>query len=83
MPLSLEHFRAVETSVSNGSGLPGFSPGQEPPTNRTAQVLAGCYPDRTCKRGFLAGLEPNRGSNCTLPTTLAAIKYLSSDRIMT
>jgi len=70
-------------SVSNGSGLPGFGPGQEPPRNRTAQVLVGCYPDRTYTRGFLAGLEPDRGSNCTVPTTLAAIKYLSSDRIMT
>jgi hypothetical protein len=81
------------TGVSNGSGLHGFGPGwtrnrdpgpgQEPPRNRTAQVLAGCYPDRTYTRGFLAGLEPDRGSNCTVPTTLATIKYLSSDRIMT
>jgi hypothetical protein len=81
------------SSVSNGSGLPGFGPGwtrnrgpgpgQVPPRNPTAQVLAGCYPDRTYTHGFLAVLEPDRGSNCTVPTTLATIKYLSSDHIMT
>jgi len=85
--------RWARDSVSNGSGLPGFGPGwtrnrgpgpgQEPPRNGTAQVLAGCYPDRTYTCGFLAGLEPDLSSNCTVPTTLAAIKYLSSDRIMT
>jgi len=47
------------------------------------QVLAGCYPDRTYIRGFLAGFGTERGSNCMVPTTLAPIKYLSSDRIMT
>jgi hypothetical protein len=80
-------------SVSNSSGLPGFAPGwtrnrgpgpgQEPPRNQTAQVLAGCYPDQTYTRGILAGLEPDRGSNCRVSTTLATIKYLSSDHIMT
>jgi hypothetical protein len=81
------------SSVSNGSGLPGFGPGwtrklgrgpgQEPPRNPTTQVLPGCYPGRTYTCGFLAGLEPDHGSNCTVPTTLATIKYFSSDRIMT
>ena len=71
------------SSVSNGSGLPGFGPGQEPPSNRTGQVLAGCYPDRTYTRGLLAGLELDRGSTFTVPATMALIKYLSSDRIMT
>jgi hypothetical protein len=84
---------SVIGSVSNGSGLPGFGrswtrnrgpgPGQEPRRNQTAQVLAGSYPDRTYTRRFLAGLEPNRSSNCTVPATLATIKYLSADRIMT
>jgi hypothetical protein len=73
----------VKCSVSNGSGLPGFGPGQELPRNRTAQVLAGCYPDRTYTPGFLAGFEPDRGSNFKFPTTWAPIKFLSSDRIMT
>ena len=46
----------ISISVSNGSGLPGFGPGwnrtegpgpgQEPPSNPTRFVLAGCYPDR-------------------------------------
>ena len=81
------------SSVSNGSGLPGFGPGStrtrgpgpglEPPRNRTGQALAGCYPDRTYTHGFLAGFEPDRGSMCTVPATMVLIKYLSSDRIMT
>jgi len=42
-----------------------------------------CYPDRTQNRWFLAGLEPARGSNYTVPTALAPIRYLSYDCIMT
>ena len=81
----------IEDCVSNGTGLPGFGPGwnrtespgpgHEPPSNPTRFVLAGCYPDQTSNRGFLAGLEPARGSIYTVPTTLAPIKYMSSDRI--
>jgi len=49
--------RLTLPSVSNRSGLPGFGagwtrtegpgPGQEPPSNPTRFVLAGCYPDWT------------------------------------
>ena len=83
----------LEGSVSNGSGLPVFrpglnptggrGPGHEPPSNRTGQVLADCYPDRKYTRGLLAGLEPDCGFIFTVPATMSLIKYLSSDRIMT
>ena len=74
---------SVSGSVSNGSGWPGFGPGQEPQSNRTGQVLAGCYPDRTYTRRFLAGLEPEQGSIFTVPATMALIEYLSSHCIKT
>ena len=75
--------RSQSGRVSNASGLPGFGPGQQQPSNRTGQVLAGFYPDRTYTRGFLAGWEPDRGSICTVPARMPVIKYLSSDRIVT
>jgi len=50
---------------------------------RTGSLAPGCYPDRTETRGFLAGLEPDRSSNFAVPSNLAPIEYLSSDRIVT
>jgi len=44
--------------------------------------MAGCNLDRKYKRGFLAGLELDWSPNFTVPTAWAAIKSLSSDRIM-
>jgi hypothetical protein len=43
----------------------------------------GCYPDPTMNRGFLAGLDPGRGSKYSVPTPFAPIEYLSTDRIVT
>jgi len=50
---------------------------------RPAGSCQRCYPDRTFNIGFLTRLEPDLGSNYTVPTGLAPIKYSSSDRIMT
>jgi len=49
----------------------------------TGWPALGCYPDRIWTRGFWAGLEPARSLKIAVPTTLAAIKYLSSDCIAT
>jgi hypothetical protein len=88
-----EIWAGVPPSISNGSGLPNFGqglnrtrvpgPGQEPPSNRSGQVLVRCFPDRTYTRRYLAWLETDSGSNCTVPTTLASIKYISYDHILT
>jgi len=48
----------------------------------TEWLVLGCYPDHTWIRGYLAGLKPDRGSNCTVRTTLTTIKYMSSDHIV-
>ena len=79
-------------SVSNGSRQPSSSLHfdwqfglvwfQTRPKTRTVLVLAGCYPDRTLNHGFLAVLEPDRGSNFQVAAALALMKYLSSDCIL-
>jgi hypothetical protein len=80
-------------SVSNGSGLPGFGPGwnrpedpgpgQEPPSNPTRSVLAGLLPGPDINPRFFGRVEPGPRFRNTVPATLAPIKYLSYDRIMT
>jgi len=50
---------------------------------RTGWQAPGCYQDRTYTHGFSPRLELARGFNIAVPTTLAAIKYLSSDHIKT
>ena len=45
-------------------------------------LALGCYPDKTYSSGCLAGFELICGSNLLVPTTVATIKYLSSDHIM-
>jgi hypothetical protein len=78
-------------SVSNGSGLPGFSPGwnrpegpgpdQEPPNIPTRTGLAGVLPRPDINPRFFPGLNPDHGSIFVVPATVAPIKYLSYDRI--
>jgi len=79
--------KVVELVLATGPGNPPaavqFGSVPDPGKTRPALVLAGCYPDRTLNRGFLAGLEPDRSSNILVPAALAPIKYLSCDRIVT
>jgi len=79
------------TSVSNGSGLPGFGPGwnrtegpgpgQEPPSDSTRSVLVGLLPGPDINPMFFGRVEPGPQFHITVPATLAPIKYLSSDHI--
>jgi len=80
-------------SVSNVSGLPGFglglnrtegpSPGQEPPSNPTRLVLAGLLPGADINPRVCGRFEPGPLFHFTVPVTLTALKYMSSDRIVT
>ena len=81
----------MTSSVSNGSGLPGFGPGwnqpegpgtgQEPPSNLTRSVLVGLLPGPDINPRFFGPVEPRPWFHITVPTTFTPIKYLSSDRI--
>jgi len=83
----------ASSSVSNGSGVPGFGPdwkgtvgpgpGQEPPSNLTRFVLAGLFPSPDINRPFFGQVEPRPRFQFTVPTTLAKFQNLSSDRIVT
>jgi len=83
--------RWSRSSVSNGSGLPGFGPGwnrpegpgpgQEPPSNLSRSVLAGLLPGPDITLRIFGRVEPGPRFHIMLPATFAPIKYLSSDRI--
>jgi hypothetical protein len=80
-------------SVSYRSGLPSFGPGwnrpegpcpgQEPAGNLTHSFLAELLPGPDINPWFFDRVEPSPLFYITVPATLAAIKHLSSDRIMT
>jgi len=66
--------------------LPGgtvrFGSVPDPAKNPNPLVLAGLIPGPDIEPWVLAGLEPDHGFKYIVPTPLAPIMYLSSDRIV-
>jgi len=89
----LEHLtmQCLISSVSNGSGIPGFGPGwnrpagpgpgHEPPSYLTGSVLAGLLPGPDINPRFFGRVEPGPRFQIAVPATVAPSKYSSSDRI--
>jgi hypothetical protein len=83
--------RSNVDSVSNGTRLPGCSPGwnrpegpcpgQELPSNLSRSVLAGLLPGQDINPRFFGRVEPGPQFHITVHATLAPIKHSSSDRI--
>jgi len=84
---------SVRSSVSNWSGLPTSGPVfgwriglvwfQTRPKNATCVVLPRLLPGPDINRRLFGRVVPGPRFHIILPATLAPIKYLSCDRIMT
>ena len=51
--------------------------------NRIGPSSPGCYPEYRCTRRVRGRVRTGSLFHCTVPTTLARMRYLSSHRIMT